>query len=78
MNVWVLANYKQDDDGQVEAEGKEDLMNFIRKKEGSHTVNDLQKDAIRKGVKIDNFEQVLNILELRGEIYQMGGKVIKR
>jgi hypothetical protein len=55
MNVWVLSNHKQEDEGQVEAEGKEDLMNFIRKKEGSHSVSDIQKDAIRKGVKIDNF-----------------------
>ena len=53
-------------------------MNFIRKKEGSHSIPDLQKDAIRKGVNIDNFEQILNILELRGEIYQQGGKVTKR
>ena len=37
-------------------------MNFIRKKEGSHSIADLQKDAIRKGVKIDNFEKVLTIL----------------
>ena len=43
-------------------EEKDDLMNLIRKKEHGITLADLQKDAIRKGIKIDHFDRILSIM----------------
>jgi hypothetical protein len=52
-------------------------MNLIRKKE-EIVVSDLEKEAIRKGIKIDHFHQIINIMEMSGEIYVVNGVLIKR
>lgn len=31
-------------------------MNIVRKKEGTIAIGDLQKEVVRKGIKIDRFE----------------------
>jgi hypothetical protein len=66
MNVWVLYNHKEESDQREQLEEKDDLMNLIRKKEHGITLADLQKDAIRKGIKIDHFDRILSIMEMRG------------
>jgi hypothetical protein len=53
-------------------------MALIRKKQSGITVSELQKDAIRKGIKIDHFEDILNVMELRAEIFVINNHVIKR
>lgn len=53
-------------------------MNIVRKKEGTIAIGDLQKEVVRKGIKIDRFEQILGIMEMRGQINISDGKVIKR
>ena len=32
------------------------------------TFAELQKDALRKGLKIDNLKDIVNVMEMRGEI----------
>ena len=66
MNVWVLYNHKEESDQREQLEEKDDLMNLIRNKEHGITLADLQKDAIRKGIKIDHFDRILSIMEMRG------------
>lgn len=41
-------------------------MTLIRKKDGPISLNQLRKDAIRKAIKIDIFDQVIEVLKLRG------------
>lgn len=53
-------------------------MNLIRKKESAMLISDLEKDAIRKGIKIDHFAKILTIMELQGEIYVINGVLYKR
>jgi len=53
-------------------------MALIRKKENGISISELQKDAIRKGIKIDHFEPILTVMELRGEIYIINNHVVKR
>jgi hypothetical protein len=78
MNVWVLYDHKEQEDQRQNLEEQDDLMNLIRKKENGITVPDLEKDAIRKGIKIDHFQQILSIMEMRGEIHVINGTVLKR
>jgi hypothetical protein len=78
MNVWVLYNHKEESDQREQLEEKDDLMNLIRKKEHGITLAELQKDAIRKGIKIDHFDRILSIMEMRGEIQLLNGTVLKR
>lgn len=78
MNVWVLYNHQEQQDQREVLEEQEDLMTLIRKKENGITVADLEKDAIRKGIKIDHFQQILNIMELRAQIHIINGVVLKR
>jgi hypothetical protein len=77
MNVWVLYDHKEGEDQKEQLEEKDDLMNLIRKKD-EIAITDLEKDAIRKGIKIDHFQQILTIMELSGEIYVINGVLMKR
>lgn len=52
-------------------------MNLIRKKDDI-TIPDLEKEAIRKGIKIDDFNKVVNVMELSGEIHVINGVILKR
>jgi hypothetical protein len=78
LNVWVTNDYQEEDDGKVEQGEKDDLMQLIRRREKAATLEELQKEAMRKGVKADLLGQVLEIMELRGEIYLSNNKVVPR
>lgn len=52
-------------------------MNLIRKKE-EIAISDLEKEAIRKGIKIDHFQQIVEIMAMSGEIYVINGMLLKR
>ena len=53
-------------------------MQLIRKLNEPISIVEMQKSAIRKGVKIDNLEQILMIMEMRGEISLMNNIIFKR
>lgn len=55
MNVWVLYGHSEQEDEKEQLEEKDDLMNLIRRKDVPISIPELQKDAIRKGIKIDHF-----------------------
>ena len=56
LNVWVVYDYKEEDEGKIDQTEKNDLFDFVRKKDSTITFMELQKDALRKGLKIDNLK----------------------
>lgn len=53
-------------------------MEFIRRKEQVVTLNDLQKEATRKGIKTDNLNAILAVMEMRGEVILHADRVLPR
>lgn len=78
MNVWVLASHQEQEEPHQKIEEKDDLMDLIRRKEQSVSLAELQREATRKGIKVDNLEHILEIMEMRGEVYLHGGRVLPR
>ena len=66
LNVWVVSNYEIEETAKINQTDKDDLIELIKKKEVGTTVTELQKEALRKGIKVDMIEEVLAVLELRG------------
>ena len=42
------------------------------------TFAELQKDALRKGLKIDNLKDIVNVMEMRGEIQVNNDRITAR
>lgn len=78
MNVWVLADHQEQQEAHTQVEEKDDLMALIRKKDSTISIADLQKEAVRKGIKVNHLEDILRIMEMRAEIHISDGKIIKR
>jgi hypothetical protein len=62
----VLYNTTEEEDYEQKKQDNSDLMALILKKEVPLSLSELKKDAIRKAIKIDNFDQVVEVLKLRG------------
>lgn len=78
MNVWVLASHQEQEEPHQLIEEKDDLMEFIRRKEHTVTFGELQKEAMRKGIKTDNLNAILVVMEMRGEVTLHGDKIVPR
>ena len=78
LNVWVVYHFKEEEENSLNQAGKDDLIDLVRKRAESVSVVELQKEAMRKGISVDMLEQILGVMEMRGEIHLMDGMVIPR
>lgn len=62
----MLFNTTEEEDYDQVKQDNDDLLALIRKKEGPISLNELKKDVIRKAIKIDMFDQAIEVLKLRG------------
>lgn len=77
LNVWVLFSTNVEEQQAVNLQHRDDLMNLVRR-HGSTTLAELHKDATRKGLKVEHLQLIVNVLQMRGEIYIIGENIISR